>query len=311
MTTVRKIVLAGGTGFIGQVLIDHWKDHPVDIVVLSRKPYPSHGRVRYIVWTGETPGPWVSELDGGDVLINLAGKSVDCRYTKRNKRLILESRTRSTTVLGDAIRQCAHPPRLWINLASATLYRHSLDRTMDEQTGESESAQPSYRFSEQVCLAWEQALWDANVPQTRKVALRTSLVLGNEGGVFPVVRRLVRAGLGGRQGSGHQFVSWIHASDFARIIDFLIANDSLSGPVNATAPNPIRNHKFMALLRQKLHALVGLPATAWMLGIGAVMLQTEPELVLKSRNVVPQKLLEAGFQFAFPTAEQAVSELAV
>lgn len=306
----NKIVLAGGTGFIGQLLIDHWQSQPVDIIVLSRKPYPNYDRVRYVAWDGETSGAWTTELDGADVLINLSGKSVDCRYTEENKRLIRESRTQSTAVLGEAIRQAANPPGLWINLASATIYRHSLDRTMDELTGETESPQPSYRFSEQVCRAWEQALWDVSTPHTRKVALRTSLVLGREGGVFPVLRRLVRLGLGGQQGSGQQFVSWLHAIDFVRIIDFIIATDAVSGVVNATAPNPIRNHDFMALLRQALHAPLGLPATAWMLEIGAVLLRTETELVLKSRNVVPTKLLDMGFQFAFPTADKAVSALA-
>ena len=311
MNTVRKIILVGGTGFIGQLLIDHWKDQPVDIVVLSRKPYASHGRVRYVVWDGETPGAWTTELDGADVLINLAGKSVDCRYTEQNKRLIIESRTRSTGILGEAIQRATNPPRLWINLASATFYRHATDRPMDELTGETGSSQPSYRFSEQVCRAWEQALWDTQTPQTRKVALRTSLVLGNQGGVFPVLRRLVRLGLGGQQGSGQQFVSWLHTSDFARIVDFIIANDAVSGAVNATAPNPIRNHDFMALLRRALHAPVGLPAAAWMLEIGAVLLRTETELVLKSRNVVPKKLLDAGFEFAFPTADEAIRALAL
>jgi uncharacterized protein (TIGR01777 family) len=305
MNIVRKIILAGGTGFIGQLLINHWQNQAVDIVVLSRKPCPDHDRVRYVAWDGETFGAWTTELNGADVLINLSGKSVDCRYTEENKRLILESRTQSTTVLGEAIERAANPPGLWINLASATVYRHSLDLTMDESTGETGSPQPSYRFSEQVCQAWEQALWDASTPHTRKVALRTSLVLGREGGVFPVLRRLVRLGMGGQQ-----FVSWIHATDFVRIIDFIIATNAVSGVVNATVPNPIRNDDFMTLLRQALHAPVGLPATAWMLEIGAVLLRTETELVLKSRNVVPTKLLDAGFQFDFPTADKAVSALA-
>ncbi|GAB3644076.1 TIGR01777 family oxidoreductase [Spirosoma arcticum] len=309
MNIVSKIILAGGTGFIGQLLIDHWQNQPVDIVVLSRKPHPDHDRVRYVDWDGETLAAWATELDGADVLINLAGKSVDCRYTDENKRLMLESRTHSTAVLGEAIRQAANPPSLWINLASTTVYRHSLDRTMDELTGETGSLQQPYRFSEQVCQAWEQTLWNAPAPRTRKVALRTSLVLGAEGGVLPVLRRLVRLGLGGQQGSGQQFVSWIHATDFVRIIDFTIATDAVSGVVNATAPNPIRNHDFMALLRRTLHAPVGLPATAWMLEIGAVLLRTETELVLKSRNVVPTKLLDAGFQFAFSTADEAVIDL--
>ncbi len=310
MNTTRKVVLAGGTGFIGQLLIEHWKSTPVDIVVLSRKPYPDHARVRYVVWDGATPGPWATELDGADVLINLAGKSVDCRYTDENKRLILESRLTSTMALGDAIRQAVNPPRLWINSASATIYRHALDRPMDEITGETGSPQPSYQFSEAVCQAWERAFYDADVPPTvRKVALRMAIVLGRDGGVLPVLKRLIRFGLGGTMGRGDQFMSWLHEDDLTRIIDFIITNDTLTGTYNASAPNPIRNRDLMALIRRALGVRVGLPAAEWMLEIGAVFLRTEPELVLKSRNVVPRKLLDAGFQFNFLKAEEAVIAL--
>ncbi|GAB3491121.1 TIGR01777 family oxidoreductase [Spirosoma knui] len=312
MNSIRKIVLAGGSGFLGQALIDYWEAQPVpiDLVVLSRQAYTNHGRVRYIAWDGETVGPWSIELDGADVLINLAGKSVDCRYTEPNKRLIIESRIKSTTVLGEAIRQVANPPEVWINLASATIYRHSLDRPMDEATGESGSPQLSYRFSEQVCQAWEQAFFGAQLPATvRRVALRTSLVLGQQGGVFPVLRRLVRLGQGGQQGSGQQVVSWLHIDDFIRIVDFVITDMAIAGPVNATAPNPIRNRAFMALLRRATGVWIGLPATAWMLEIGAFFLRTETELVLKSRNVIPQRLLDAGFSFKFPRAEETVNTL--
>lgn len=307
----RKIILAGGTGFIGQVLINHWKDKPIDLVVLTRKPPASYDRVHYVAWDAETPGDWISELDKADVLINLAGKSVDCRYTKRNKQLIMSSRINSTEVLGEAMRQVKHPPRLWINSASATIYRHSPDQPMNEATGEIGNDRQAFRFSVQVCQAWEQTFWKADVPDTvRKVALRMAIVLGREGGVWEVLKRLTQFGLGGTMGRGDQFMSWLHERDLGRMIDFIIENDSLTGTYNGSAPNPIRNRDFMTLLRQTLGSRLGLPATEWMLEIGAVFLRTETELVLKSRNVVPQKLLEAGFQFEFPNAEDAILDLA-
>jgi len=306
----RKIVLAGGTGFIGQLLIDHWKEDPIDIVVLSRKLYPDHGRVRYAVWDGETIGEWARELDGADVLINLAGKSVDCRYTEHNKRLILASRINSTKVLGEAIRQASIPPRLWINSGSATIYRHAPDRQMDEITGEIETDRQEYRFSMQVCSDWEQSFWGASVPDdVRKVVLRMAIILGRKGGVLPVLKRLTYLGLGGTMGRGDQFMSWLHERDLSNIFEFVIQNDGIAGTYNASAPTPIRNRDFMALLRQSLGIRIGLPATEWMLGIGAVFLRTEPELVIKSRNVIPKKLLDAGFKFQFSRAKEAIGAL--
>lgn len=307
---VHKIILAGGTGFIGQVLINHWKDKPINLVILTRKPRVSQGNTRYVMWDGETPGDWVSELDRADVLINLAGKSVDCRYTKRNKQLIMSSRINATNVLGEAISRVKNPPRLWINSASATIYRHTLDRPMDEATGEIGNDRQAFRFSVQVCQAWEQTFWKADVPDSvRKVALRMAIVFGKEGGVWDVLKRLTRFGLGGTMGRGNQFMSWLHERDLVRMIDFIIENESITGTYNGSAPNPIRNQDFMALLRQSLGSRIGLPATRWMLEIGAVFLRTETELVLKSRNVLPRKLLEAGFQFDFPTAEDAITDL--
>ncbi len=306
----QKIILAGGSGFIGQALINHWKYESVEVVVLSRKAYAPHDRVRYVVWDGETPGAWVTELDGADVLINLAGKSVDCRYTEQNKRLILSSRINSTTVLGQAIRQAKNPPRLWINSASATIYRHAPDRQMDELTGDLEDNRPSHQFSIAVCKAWEHAFWMADTPDSvRKVALRMAIVLGREGGVLPVLKRLTRLGLGGTMGRGDQFMSWLHEHDLTRMIDFIIENDRIAGTYNGSAPNPICNRDFMVLIRKALGVPIGLPATEWMLEIGAFFLRTETELVLKSRNVVPKKLLDSGFQFNFPHAEDAVRDL--
>ncbi|GAB4034810.1 TIGR01777 family oxidoreductase [Spirosoma gilvum] len=305
-----KIVLAGGTGFIGKLLIDHWKGTDVDIVVLSRKQRPDQKGVRYVVWDGETPGNWVSELERADVVINLAGKSVDCRYTSRNRQLILRSRVNATKVLGEAIKQLKTPPQLWINSSSATIYRHAPDRQMDENTGEIETTRPEFRFSMEVCQAWEQAFWAADVPQiVHKVALRMAIVLGRDGGVLPVLKRLAYWGLGGTMGDGKQFISWLHERDLVRIIDFIIQNDTIAGIYNASAPHPIRNESFMRLLRQAVGIPIGLRASEWMLKIGAILLRTETELVLKSRNVVPGKLVEAGFQFEFKEAKAAINDL--
>lgn len=306
----QQVILAGGSGFIGQLLIAHWQNELIDIVVLSRKHYPDHGRVRYVVWDGETLGEWVRELEQADVLINLAGKSVDCRYTKRNKELIVSSRINATTVLGEAIQQLKNPPSLWINSASATIYRHATDRQMDEYTGDITNGQPAHQFSVDVCKAWEQAFWTAEVPHSvRKVVLRMAIVLGKEGGVLPVLKRLIRIGLGGTMGQGNQFMSWLHERDLGRIFSFIIQNNTIAGTYNASAPNPVRNHAFMALVRQALAVPYGLRATEWMLTIGAVLLRTETELLLKSRNVVPRKLLNAGFSFDFPNAKEAISDL--
>ncbi len=222
----------------------------------------------------------------------------------------MSSRINSTEVLGEAMRQVKHPPRLWINSASATIYRHAPDQPMNEATGEIGNDRQAFRFSVQVCQAWEQTFWKADGPDTvRKVALRMAIVLGREGGVWEVLKRLTQFGLGGTMGRGDQFMSWLHERDLVRMIDFIIENKSLTGTYNGSAPNPIRNRDFMALLRQMLGSRLGLPASEWMLEIGAVFLRTETELVLKSRNVVPQKLLEAGFQFDYPRAEDAILDL--
>ncbi|GAB3020975.1 TIGR01777 family oxidoreductase [Spirosoma pulveris] len=306
----RKIILAGGSGFVGQLLIDYWQHAAVDIVVLARRQYADNGRIRYVVWDGETLGAWVQELDQADVVINLSGKSVDCRYTTANKELIIRSRVNSTRVLGEGIRLVQKPPHLWINAASATIYRHAPDRPMDELTGDIDNGLPEHEFSVQVCKRWEETFRKANTPETvRKVALRMAIVLGKKGGVFPVLKRLVRFGLGGKMGNGDQFISWLHEQDLGRIFDFIIENDFISGTLNATSPNPVRNHQFMTLLRQSLTVPFGLPAAEWMLKVGALFLRTETELILKSRNVVPKRLLDAGFTFAYPNVQDAIKAL--
>lgn len=300
-----NILIAGGGGFLGQALDRHFSDRGHSVVVLTR------GRTSRDIWSpseywdGKTPGPWTALLEDADVLINLSGRSVDCRYTPSNRRAILASRLDSTRVLGEAVAACAHPPRLWINAASATIYRDSEDRAMDEATGELGSG-----FSVDVCRQWERCFFEAPLPETvRRVALRTSIVLGRGGGALKPLCALARLGLGGRQGHGRQFVSWLHEADFASIVEHVIANEDLSGVVNATAPSPLSNTAFMAAVREAMGAPFGVSTPAWLLEIGAFLIRTETELVLKSRRVVPARLLDGGYRFHFSEAGAALQDL--
>jgi len=277
--------------------------------VLTRRPVPG-GIGRQVSWDGRSLGAWSAELEDAGAVINLAGRSVDCRYTARNRRLILESRIESTRVLGEAIAACQRPPPVWLNASTATIYRHSFDRPMDEATGEI-GATPEARdaFSIEVATAWETALDRAPTGPVRKVALRAAMVLGRHGGVFPVLRRLVRFGLGGRMGTGRQYMSWIHAEDFCRAVTWILDHPGIRGPINLAAPEPVPNATFMAAMRRHCGVPVGLPATRWMLEAGALVLRTETELMLKSRRVVPGRLLTEGFRFRFPSLDSALDDL--
>jgi hypothetical protein len=301
---LNKLILAGGTGFLGQALTERFRKITKEIIVLSRGAEHSDGNVRYLNWDGKTIGSWAAEVNGADVLINLTGKSVDCRYTEKNKAEIISSRINATKVLGEALKQAAIPPKLWLNAASATIYRHAEDRPMDEFSGEYGSG-----FSVDVCHAWEKAFNELQLPSTRKVILRISMVMGKNGGVFPVMKKLVKAGLGGKMGSGKQFISWIHETDFVNALEWLIENEQAEGPYIIAAPGPVSNKDFMKSMRTHLHMPFGLPAAGWMLAIGAFFIRTETELILKSRRVVPARLLKEGFAFQFPSADAAIKEL--
>jgi uncharacterized protein (TIGR01777 family) len=267
-----------------------------------------------VAWDGVNLRSWVRELEKADVLINLSGRSVNCRYNSANRREIMESRTQSTRVLGEALNRLADPPGLWMKASTATIYRHSLDRPMDEITGELGGNEPnapsSWRFSINVATRWEETFFAASTPKTRKIALRSAMTMSpDHGGIFDVLLRLVRFGLGGAAGSGMQFVSWIHEADYLRAIDYLIAKEEMTGCVNIAAPGPLPNREFMAILRKAWGTTVGLPASEWMLELGAIFLRTETELILKSRRVVPGRLLGAGFQFRFPDWPSAAQDL--
>jgi uncharacterized protein (TIGR01777 family) len=307
-----KIVIPGGSAQVGRILARHFHAQGHAVTVLSRNPVPAPWRVA--VWDGVTTGCWIGDLERSDVCINLAGRSVNCRYTAENRRAIHESRIRSTQILNDAIASLNHPPRLWINASTATIYRHALDRAMDETTGElgghEKGAPDTWNFSIEVAKAWEQAFFSTSTPRTRKLAIRSAITFSpDRGGVFDVLLGLVRRRLGGAQGSGSQFVSWIHEADFVRAIDLLIAREEFTGIVNVASPNPLPNHQFMRALRDAAGVRIGLPAPAWMTEIGTWLMRTESELVLKSRRVVPGRLLDAGFAFLFPEWPAAAREL--
>jgi uncharacterized protein (TIGR01777 family) len=269
---------------------------------------------RFVHWDGRTLGSWTQEIEDADLLLNLCGRSVNCRYNAANRAAILSSRIASTRILGEAIARARRPPRVWMNASTATIYRHSLDREMDEDTGEiggNEAGTPeTWRFSIDVAKRWEEAFADAPAPFTRKIALRSAMTMSpDKGGILDVLLGLVRRGLGGRQGSGKQFVSWIHEADFVAAIEFLLANDSIEGVVNMASPHPLPNRDFMAILRAAAGVSIGISVTRWMLEIGASVMRTETELVLKSRRVVPGRLLASGFRFRFPEWTEAAHDL--
>jgi uncharacterized protein len=316
-----RIVLPGGSGQVGRMLSAYFQERGHHVTVLTRLPYAETWQT--VRWDGETIGPWTEYLEGADVCINLAGRNVNCRYTAANRAAIYDSRIRSTRLLGEVIGALADPPKVWLNASTATIYRHALDRPMDEATGELGGDEPvgervatgrrtpkSWNFSVRVARDWEAVFFAAPTPRTRKLALRSAVTLSPvTGNAFAVLLNLVRFGLGGTQGNGRQFVSWIHELDFARAVEFLIARDDISGPVNIASPNPLPNREFMAILRDAYGIPNGLSAPAALIEVAAVLLRTESELVLKSRRVVPGRLLDARFVFRFPAWQDAVEDL--
>jgi uncharacterized protein (TIGR01777 family) len=307
-----NIVIAGGSGQVGRILARHFHSRGEGVTVLSRSPRPAPWRVVY--WDGFTPGDWVVHLEQSEVLINLAGRSVNCRYSAANRRIIYESRIQSTRLLNEVVVSLRRPPRLWVNASTATIYRHALDRAMNETDGElggNEPAAPdTWNFSIDVAKAWEETFFSTSSPLTRKIVIRSALTLSpDRGGVFDVLLGLVRHGLGGRQGSGTQLVSWIHEADFVRAIDLLIAREEFNGVVNLASPSPLPNCDFMRVLRDAWGIGFGLPNPEWMIEIGTFLMRTESELVLKSRRVVPGRLLDSGFHFLFPKWPSAAREL--
>ncbi|MFC4402177.1 TIGR01777 family oxidoreductase [Gracilibacillus xinjiangensis] len=291
----QKVVLAGGSGFIGTYLKEKLEELNYEVIIISR-------RKPAITWNDQAG--MVKALDNAEMVINLAGKSVNCRYNEKNKQEIITSRVGTTRLLGDAIQKCSNPPKLWINSSTATIYRHAEDRPMTETNGEYGNG-----FSVEVAKKWERAFFSFDLENTRQVALRISIVLGPGGGVITPYKNLVKFGLGGIQGNGQQMFSWIHVEDLLQIILFLKERKDLDGVFNCSSPNPIQNYVLMNALRQQLHRPYGLPAPRPLLELGAAVIKTETELILKSRWVTPERLLHAGYQFHFPTIKGALANI--
>ena len=310
MNAQPHIVIAGGNGFLGQLLTAYFQKAGHQVVVLTRLPKVRADHIREVAWDGSTLGRWVKEIESTRAVINLAGRSVNCRYTKKNRRIILDSRVNTTRVIGQAIRNCKTPPKVWLNASTATIYKHTFGPGWIESGEIGSTPEAKDEFSIEVATAWERTFNEAPAQKTRKVAMRAAMVLGlGPNSVFPVLRRMTRLGLGGRMGSGKQFASWIHETDFCRAVEWIIAREQLSGPINIAAPNPVTNAAMMKILRETCGMPVGLPATKWMLEIGALFLRTETELIIKSRNVLPGRLTESGFKFHFPHLRQAMEDL--
>ncbi|MFF8538379.1 TIGR01777 family oxidoreductase [Streptomyces sp. NPDC015532] len=306
-----KVVLPGGTGQVGTILDRALTAAGHEVTVVTRRPVRAHD----IGWDGVTLGRWAEAIDGCDVVINLAGRSVSCRYTPENLQAMMNSRVDSARVVGEAIAAAARPPRVWLQMSTATVYAHSFDAAHDEATGViggSEAGVPDYwAYSVEIARSWERAQAEAPTPATRKVALRSAMVMSpDRGGVFDVLSRLARLGLGGPVAGGAQYVSWIHEQDFVRAVEFLVARDDLDGPVNLASPGPLPHRDFMRALRTAWGVPVGLPATRWMAELGAFALRSDTELLFKSRRVVPGRLRAAGFAFAYPEWERAAASLA-
>jgi hypothetical protein len=297
-----RVVIAAANGYLGKVLARYFTNKGFEVIGLCRKQTTLEN-AECVLWDGKSLGNWTKELEGATALINLAGKSVDCRYTDENKQLILSSRVESTKVLGEAVVNCIKPPKVWLNASSATIYRHAEDRNMDEDTGEIGEG-----FSVNICKTWEHTFFGCDTPETRKVAMRISFVLGKSRGAYPMLKKLVKLGLGGKMGQGTQYISWIHEEDFCSAVDFLIENE-IEGAVNLSSPNPVQNQTFMGTMRKRYNIPFGMPQPKWLLEFGARIIKTETELILKSRRVVSKRLADRGFEFKHGQLDAALKKL--
>ncbi len=292
----KILVIAGANSYLGRAVAQHFIDQAWTVVSLVRRANTAPSKTQEVLWDGKSLGAWSSSLDGAHVLLNLAGRSVNCRYSKKNRQEMLRSRVESTRILGEAMGALKSPPRVWLNSSTATIYRDAYDRAQDELQGELGKG-----FSVEIAKAWEQELANApTVERVRKVALRTAMVFGpGRGGVGEAFGQIVKQRLAGSAGSGKQYVSWIHLQDFLRALQFIIEHEEMEGAINLAAPDPRPNHEFMRILRQRMKVGLGLPAPEWLLELGAIFKRTETELLLKSRRVWPARLLQAGFKFQF------------
>ena len=296
-----KIVIAGGSGFLGAAVISQFPD--ADLVVLTRSTASVKGNVRYVQWDAKTLGLWTKELEGSKAVINLVGKSVNCRYTDENKKEIINSRTDATLALGKAIAESENPPQVWINAGSAAIFGNSGDEIKDE------NSPTGHGFSPEVCKAWEKAFYTFDTPKTRKVFLRIGMVLQQKGGILKPFANLVKLGVGGKIGSGKQYMTWIHEADFQKLIQWAIDKPEAIGIIHAASPNPVTNSEFMRSMRETYRVPLGIPNPAFLIKIGAIFIGTEAELVLSGRRVVSTFLLQKGFKFNYPYLHEALEEL--
>ncbi len=305
-----NVVVFGGTGHMGAALRRHLDSERFRLTIVTRSPKTAE----YVVWDGKNLGPWTEALEATDVVINLAGRRVHCRYKEVNLREMMVSRVESTVLIGQAISACQSPPKLWLQASTATIYAHRFDAANDEATGILGGSEPgvpaTWNFSIQIAKNWEKALMEANTPQTRKVALRSAIMMGiDKDSAFEIFSRLARLGLGGSLAGGRQYVSWIHELDFTRAIEFIIDHSEMEGTVNVCSPNPLPQAEFARGLRRAWGVRFGLPATEWMAAVGAWAMNGDTELVMKSRRVIPTRLLHLGFRFEFPSWPEAAQDL--
>ena len=301
---MKKLIIAGGTGFLGKALIKQFENEYDKIIVLSRSENRQTNNISYIHWDAKSFGTWNAELEGAEAIINLTGRNINCRYTKKNKAAILASRLESTAIIGEAILKCTHPPKVWINASATGIYQFKENKFSTEVNSEIGTG-----FMAEVCVAWEKAVANFNLPQTRQLIIRISMVLGHGGGAFPVMSKLASLGLGGTLGKGTQQVSWIHIADYCALIKWMIDTNTAVGVYNGVAPTPIMNKDMMRLFRQKAHMKIGLPAYTWMLEIGAFFIGTEPEIILGSTYAYPEKAINEGFAFKYKTMEACLDNL--
>jgi hypothetical protein len=293
---MKTIVIVGANGFLGRVLSRYFLQKKWNVIGIARNQRGVVEGVDYVEWDGKTLGVWTEALEWVDVLVNLAGRSVNCRYGEKNRQVVLDSRVKTTHLLGEAVAECENPPKVWINSSTATIYRHAEDRPQGDFDGEIGTG-----FSVNVAKAWEKAFFEDDLNKVRKIAIRSAVVMADEPEtVWTVLQRLARLGLGGQMGSGKQRVSWISDFDFARAVEWLAENETATGTYNVSAPNPVTNTNLMRCVRDSVGMRIGLLSTVWMLEIGTFFMRTETELVLKSRWVIPTRLLAEGFQFEDP-----------
>lgn len=299
----KRIILAGGSGFLGKPLSKYLTERGYDVTVLTRHPNQGASATKEVHWDGRTLGPWAEHLNGARAVVNLAGRSVNCRYTPHNRREINESRVNSVTVIGEAIRACSKPPPVLVQAGSLAIYGDAGDHWCDESTPSGDG------FAVETCLLWEKAFADSSTPRTRRVVLRIGIVLGKSGGGLKTLGRLAKLGLGGTVGTGRQYISWLHLLDMNRLFLAAIEQEQMSGTFNATGPQPVNNAEFMRELRRAVHRPWSPPVPTWAVHIGSRLMGTEACLALTGRCCVPKRLQEIGFSFDFPKLREALADI--